>query len=97
MILGNSTPAVGLEAIEVVCVWRVNKPQGTWNMSKGITITKPMFSYSQLAVVRSQAVKLWLEREISHENSITQWGFLIHESSPIFVCLKEAGFKKTPS
>lgn len=39
MIPSNSTTAVGLKAIEVEFVWRVNKPQGTWNMSKGITIT----------------------------------------------------------
>lgn len=29
-------------------------------------------------------------REISHENSISQEGFVIHESNLIFVCLKEA-------
>lgn len=39
MILGNSKTAIGLQTIEVVFMWRVNKPQGTWNMSKGITIT----------------------------------------------------------
>jgi len=29
-------------------------------------------------------------REISHENRISQEGFVIHESNLIFVCLKEA-------
>lgn len=52
-----------------------------------------MFSYSLLAVVGSKAVKLWLVREISHENGITQRGFIIYKPNPIFLCLKEADLK----
>lgn len=64
----------------------VNKPQGTWTMSKKHNLhNKPTFSYSVLAVVRSLTVKLWLVQEISHENSIAQWGFVIHESVPFYL------------